>query len=163
MAIFTPQKESITIIDGNELIRIDSDFELVSKDVKTVLARGKEIPIEHSVDKYKTLGIEIQDYDNPDQLIDFPSLIRYLDATHTDLFRATASELKTCLPKDLPCLMGIDKWHHKSYFQGFGDKPSSYETFSMIADILIARDPTLWEPTLAANNHWRNWPEAGGL
>jgi len=31
-----------------------------------------------------------------------------------------------------------------------------------IARILVARNPSLWKPTLPANNHWSNW-ESGHL
>jgi len=59
--------------------------------------------------------------------------------------------------------MKIDKWHHKSYSEYGGDKPSSYETFNLIADILVSKNANIWEPSLESNNDWRNWPEAGGL
>lgn len=44
-----------------------------------------------------------------------------------------------------------------------GDAPSSYETFLLIADVLVNRDPSRFRPTLPPNNHWRNWAAAGGL
>jgi hypothetical protein len=63
-------------------------------------------------------------------------------------------------------LIQIDKWHHKEYsiskdYGAFGQKPSSYETFQMIAKILVTKDTTLWKPTLPANNHWSNWKDGG--
>jgi len=59
--------------------------------------------------------------------------------------------------------MKIDRWHHKTYSEFEGQKPSSYETFQLIADILVTKNVKVWKPTLKLNNDWRNWPEAGGL
>jgi hypothetical protein len=63
--------------------------------------------------------------------------------------------------------MQIDEWHHRmydNYHKGsLGDKPSSYETFPLIAKVLVSGDPAHYQPTLPPTNHWRNWPEAGGL
>lgn len=153
----------IILILGEEFEKIEGDFELVSKEAKVIKVRNTELPIEHNSEKYFAKGIEIQDFDNPDNLIDYPSLIRYLDEENPELFRASEKELKTCLPKDLPFLMKIDKWHHKSYSEYGGDKPSSYETFHLIADVLVSKNINSWKPTLDPNNDWRNWSEAGSL
>ncbi len=44
-----------------------------------------------------------------------------------------------------------------------GTKPSDYETYKMIANILVSKDITKWNPTLKPNNNWRNWPNAGHM
>ena len=125
---------------------------------------------------YKKNNIQIRPYNNPDSLIDVPSLIRYLQEQYPSLFVATDKELRTCIPTDLPMLMHIDKWHHKPYsrnkhmtsptdfeYQVDGTKPGDYETYKIIADILVSRDTSLWKPTLKPNNNWRNWPNGGNL
>ena len=157
----TSNMSSEWIIDNTELERIQHDFELVAKDKNQVKVRDTFLPIEHDWTKYLAKGIKPQHYDNPDKLIDFPSLIRYLDEENTTLFRATDKELRMHLPADLPQLMQIDKWHHKRYYQGEGKRPSEYETYKMIADILVSKDTSKWKPTLKPNNDWRNWPNAG--
>ncbi len=90
-----------------------------------------------------------------------------IDEENRELFRATDAELRTCIPKDLPRIMSIDQWHHKEYgyYEGqiIGTKPSNYETYQLIAEILVTKDTTKWKPTLEPTNDWRNWPEAGGL
>jgi hypothetical protein len=101
---------------------------------------------------------------------DFP---RYLAYEFGDLCRATDSELYTCLPEDLPKIGIINSWHHQSYYiyDPFNDRngevmgvaPSSYETFPMIAKVLVSENMSDYRPTLPANNHWSNWPNAGGL
>ena len=94
------------------------------------------------------------------------SIVRYLESKHPDLFRATDDELKNCLPKDLPKLMVINEWYHEDYGkvlfgETYGKKPSSYETFPLIAKVLVSQDTSLYKPKLKPNNHWKNWPNAG--
>jgi hypothetical protein len=149
------------LIDNTELERIQHDFELVAKDKKEVKVRDSFLPIEHDLKKYEAKNIKLEHYENPDKLIDFPSLIRYLDEEYPNIFRATDTELRKHLPADLPKLMKIDKWHHETYYQGVGKKPSEYETYKMIADILVSKDTTKWKPALKPNNDWRNWTKAG--
>ncbi|GAB5399264.1 MAG: hypothetical protein Aureis2KO_08490 [Aureisphaera sp.] len=160
---FICNSKYLTLISGEEFEKIEGDFELVSKEATKVKVRDKELTIDQNNESYGAMGIEIQDFDNPDGLIDYPSLVRYLDETNPEVFRATENELRMCIPVDVPFLMKIDKWHHRSYSEFGGDKPSTYETFNLIADILMSRNSEDWNPTLEPNNNWRNWPEAGGL
>ena len=153
----------LTLITGEAFAKIEEDFELVSKKATGVNVRNIELPIEQDIDKYKAKGIETQDFDNPNNLIDFQSLVRYLDEMNPESLRATNEELRTSIPNDLPLLLKIDSWHHKSYSEHGGAKPSSYETFQLIADVLVTKDVNTWKPTLEPNNDWRNWPEAGSL
>ncbi len=161
--IYTCNAKYFTLITGEEFEKIEGDFELISKDAKVVNVRDIELPIEQDNQKYIIKGIEIQDFDNPDNLIDYQSLVRYLDETNSEIFRATNRELRTSIPNDLPFLMKIDTWHHKSYSEYGGDKPSTYETFKLIAKVLVNKNTENWKPTLEPNNNWRNWPEAGTL
>ena len=153
----------LTLITGEAFKKIEEGFELVSKKANVVDVRDTKLSIEQDLDKYKARGIEIQYFDNPNNQIDFQSLVRYLDETNPEALRATDNELRTSIPNDLPLLMKIDKWHHKSYLEYGGQKPSSYETFQLIADVLVTKDVKVWNPTLEPNNDWRNWPEAGGM
>jgi hypothetical protein len=164
-----------SLITTKELASIEVGSEqefsgLISKGAKQVKVRDTYVPIEHDVKKYEQQKIKIQDFDNPKRLIDFASLVRYLAEENPDLFRATDAELRSLLPKDLPKLFVIDNWHHKPYYvfpdgvnKPFGVKPRDYETYPMIADILVTKDTTKWKPTLKPNNDWRNWPRAGSM
>ncbi|HVD97413.1 MAG TPA: hypothetical protein VNB90_04350 [Cytophagaceae bacterium] len=147
-----------------DLEAIQTGFELVSPDAKTIKIRNQVLPIEHDVNKYEAKGIPINDYENPEGLIDFAALTRYLNEEYPEPFRATDKELYTCLPDGLPKLMAIDKWHYRYYYVSSdyptpepGTRPSEYETFQLIADILVSKDVSLWKPTLEPNNDWRNW------
>lgn len=152
-----------TLISTEELQKIESGFKLTSKNASTVLVRDKSLDIEHDHQKYLERGIQIQQYSNEDHLIDFPSLVRYLDETNPEVFRATNQELRTCIPTGLPLILTIDNWHHRPHASWGGEKPSSYETFQMIADVIVSKNPDEWKPKLEPNNDWRNWPDAGGL
>jgi hypothetical protein len=156
------------LISHESFRKIADGFELIKPDAKTVLVRDTLVPIEHDYKKYIKKGINISDYKNPNKLIDFVALTRYLDETSGDLFRATDIELHTYLPNDIPKIIEIDQWHYKPYGpayedQGLSVKPSSYETFQMIAEVLVSGDKSKWKPTLSPNNNWRNYPEAGEL
>jgi hypothetical protein len=101
----------------------------------------------------------------------FPDLARFLAFQYADLCRTTDAEKRECLPADLPQIMTVDAWYHRSYYhykhgpddETIGDAPSAYETFPLLAEVLATRDPSRFRPTLPPNNHWSNWPEAGQL
>ncbi len=161
--IYTCNTKYITLISGEDFEKVEGDFKLVSKEAKEIKIKNSEFPIEHDKQKYKNSGIEIQNFDNPNDLIDHQSLIRYLDDRTPEVFKATEEELRTSIPGNLPLLLKIDKWHHKSYSEYGGHKPSSYEIYQMIAKVLESKDIAKWKTTLKPNNDWRNWPEAGSL
>ena len=157
----------IKLIEETKLKKLEAEFEHISNSSKFINVRNTNLPIEHDFKKYKVNGINISKFNNPRNLIDIVSLIRYLDEFHSELFRANENELRTCLPKDLPKIMDINKWYHKNYatIGGVveGEKPSNYETFQQISDVLINRNSSFYKPTILPNNDWRNWPNAGQL
>jgi hypothetical protein len=174
----TSNMKGVILIKDTDLEKLDDgDFqELVAKDKDKIQVRDTFLPIGQDSSKYIAKGIEPRDYNNPKGLFNFYSLIRYLDEEYPKIFRATDEELRMCLPEDLPKLMQIDHWHHEAYlkhkvptsptmyhYETIGKKPSEYETYRMIADILVSRDTTKWRPTLKPNNDWRNWPNAGHM
>ena len=168
---FTSNLQNIMLINTST---IENDMGFVSKKIKQVKVRDTLLDIEQDKLVYEKKGITDPAYENAENLIDLPSLIRYLDEEHPTIFRATEKELRMCLPADLPKLMQIGEWHHKAFtkdkdmtsptefhYEVMGNKPSDYETYKIIADILVSRDTTKWRPTLKPNNNWRNWPKAG--
>lgn len=172
----TSNMQMVTLIDNDEIERIqEGNFELVGKNIRQVKVRDTLLDIENNKAVYQKKGITDAAYEDK-TLVDIPSMIRMLDEQHPSLFRATGEELRKCLPPDLPRLMQIDEWHHERYskyktmtspddwhYGVLGKKPSEYETYRMIADILVSRDITKWKPTLKPTNNWRNWPNAGGM
>ncbi|GAB2779182.1 hypothetical protein GCM10027275_23400 [Rhabdobacter roseus] len=43
------------------------------------------------------------------------------------------------------------------------NRPSSYETWKMLAKVIVADDSNQYKPTLEPNTHWINWPESGSM
>lgn len=129
---------------------------------KSFLLREKvEIPFPEAID-FKNYQVTSDHYVHP-----LASSLRVLVLQYPDVFKATDSELQSYITDDLQEIMTIHSWHHKPY-HAFGGgasnaKPSSYETFPLIAKVLVTGDTTLYKPTLPANNHWSNWPNAGSL
>ncbi|MGZ4057251.1 MAG: DUF7003 family protein [Bacteroidia bacterium] len=157
----------ITLVETktmNELVNENGEIKDIAK---IIMVRNTELKIEHKKSKYEKQKINLLEYNGKYPAIDATSMIRYLDETNAELFRATDQEIRTSLPADLFMIMKIDKWHHERYFkfQGKvdGKSPSTYETFQQIAKVLVTKNPSYYKPTLPANNDWRNWPEAGNL
>lgn len=138
---------------------------LISPKIKKVQIKGQQIPIEHDLNVYKKKNIPVIDYLNPKKQVDYIAMLRYLDEVHPELLSASEEELKGLLPSNLPKLLQIDSFHFKDFSLWpaadgadgeHGHKPSSYETFQLIAEVLITKDTGKWKPTLTANNHWRH-------
>ena len=51
--------------------------------------------------------------------------------------------------------------HDKEMWEN--NRPSSYETWQLIAKVLDAGDTSLYQPTLKPNTHWKNWEESGSM
>jgi hypothetical protein len=43
------------------------------------------------------------------------------------------------------------------------NRPSLYETWQQIADVILTGDASHYNPSLKPNSHWTNWPESGTL
>jgi hypothetical protein len=50
---------------------------------------------------------------------------------------------------------GREIWEH--------NRPSVYETWPLLAKVIVTKDPKQYQPTLKANTHWANWPESGSM
>lgn len=43
------------------------------------------------------------------------------------------------------------------------NRPGSYETWQLIAKVIVTNDPNEYKPTLVSNTHWKNWPDSGSM
>lgn len=43
------------------------------------------------------------------------------------------------------------------------NRPSSYETWQLLAKVIATGDKSHYKPTMEPNTHWKNWPESGSL
>src|SRR5262245_12875471 len=184
---YTRNTKDITLVEGDAWDEISLDLSEGSwPAAKSVPLRKRTVQLPATKQDYAKWVPDIDDHEavqarNPasGQIMDIPAglgrpaeydLARYLAFEYADLCRATDTEKRLCLPADLPEIMTVDEWHHRAYHyyrngpdqHASGDAPSSYETFLLLADVLVARDPARFRPTLPPNNHWSNWREFQG-
>ena len=77
------------------------------------------------------------------------TLLREIVPEHRDLFLASDEELRARIPPELPELLRLEQWNHPDLLKG--EVPSETEAFRMIAEVMLARDPTLYAPSLPPN------------
>lgn len=53
-----------------------------------------------------------------------------------------------------------DDWNREIWEN---NRPSSYETWQLIAKVIVTNDPKQYKPTLEPNTHWSNWPDSGSM
>jgi hypothetical protein len=183
----------VTLIDPTEFERIENKvgtesktFELIGKDVKEIKIRDKYVPFDNNYKNYEKVGIAIKKYDNPNRLIGFGDLIRYLHETNPTIISATEDDIRKHIPNDIPKLMTIDEFHYADSSKTIKplpndvlnlmttddfrlvsiiektNPPSQQETYKLIARILAKKDSTNWKPTQKPNNSWKN-QESGYL
>lgn len=158
----------IILIDPIEFERIENKegtemetVELIGQNIKEIKIRDKFVPFDNNSKNYEKVGIKIRDYDNPNKLIGFSDLIRFLHETNPTLISATEGEIRKHIPKDIPKLMTIDEFHFVSAYEKT-NPPSQQETYKLLAKILTTQDTTNWKPKQKANNSWKNW-KSGNL
>ncbi|HRX93045.1 MAG TPA: hypothetical protein P5158_02960 [Chitinophagaceae bacterium] len=55
----------------------------------------------------------------------------------------------------------VNKNYNESQWQD--NRPSSYETWQLIAKVISTGDISYYKPTLKPNSHWSNWPDSGSI
>lgn len=164
---FNYNSKYFSLVSGDSLEKIQGEFEDVLPDAKEIMIRDQSVPLPSSKEEYKKWIPDLA----PSSDVHFRDLARYLAYEHEALMRASDEEKRMCIPDDIPLLMTIDAWNHRSYSfyrngqdaHVTGTVPSSHETFQLIAETLAHQDPKKFKPTVAPNNHWKFWPEAGSL
>jgi hypothetical protein len=53
-----------------------------------------------------------------------------------------------------------DDWNREIWEN---NRPSSYETWQLIAKVIVTNDPKQYKPTLKSNTHWENWQDSGSM
>lgn len=156
----------IPLIDFEEFYRIEvkddngneiENGQLLTKNISEIKVKDTLVPWNYTNTDFETSGITLRKRHNPQRMIDFPALVRFLDQTKPELMSASESELRTCIiPQNIPKLITIHDFHYTSlYRKPF--IPSEHETYKLLAQIILNQDASMWKPTLVANNHWKNW------
>lgn len=165
---YISNRNRIILIDHKEFERIRSrqgekmeTFELIDRDIQEIKIRNQFVSFENNHESFEKVGVEIRDYDNPNKLVGFADLIRFLHETNPAIISATDSDMRKHIPSDIPRLMTIDDFHFASVYEQ-SNLPSTQEMYRLIAKILSTRNPLNWVPNKKANNSWKNW-ESGHL
>lgn len=165
---YISNQHTITLIESSELNRIQNkngnemeNFELIDFETKQIKIRNKTLAFNNNHEDYKKLGISIRDYDNPNNLIGFEDIVRYIQETEPNILKAEEFEIRKHIPKNLEKIMTLNDFHYASSFED-NLSPSKQETYQMIAKVICKLDANEWKPTKKANNNWRNW-ESGNL
>jgi hypothetical protein len=88
-------------------------------------------------------------------------LCRYLSHTRRSAVLATEAERRVSIALEMEQIMMLDDWNHPDIVNG--QLPNQTKTFQNLATVLEKNDPSLYEASEPANNHWKNWPEGGSL
>lgn len=121
-----------------------------------IYVRSQLVDFDCTTEALAEIGVELTDTQ--------PSgteLLRSLVPKYRELFLATETELRRQIPKDLPCILRLDEWHHPDLASD--DLPSANETFQLIASVLCTGRISAYSPTFPPNTHWSNWPEGGTM
>lgn len=146
---------------GNIADKNMDSFELISPGAPDVKVRDTIVKLEHKIETYTDVGILPSDYNNPNHLISFEALVRYLNEIDPAVISAKDEDIKVHLPDKLPLILTIDKFHFESIYDK-NNLPSTQETYKLIAKVLLNKDPHHWRPLKEGNNHWSNW-QSGNL
>lgn len=115
---------------------------------------GKYQPVDTilAIDILRMINHELGDelYAAPANLL---SILRHADAN----CRATQSNSAEQY-RGLQHLLTIKDYFHPSYD---GPEPSKTETFRMLAEIMVHKDPSRYHPTEEPNTRWSDWPFPG--
>lgn len=93
---YITNSSNVILIEPTEFERIENKegdemetFELIGKNIKEIKILDKIIPFDNDYKNYEKVGIEIRADENPNKLIGFGDLIRYLHETNPTLISAT--------------------------------------------------------------------------
>jgi len=148
-----------------------TDGEALMPDAVFWLIRGKQIPLSHDKRDYLNAQIELRGYAPGGGEIKLEEVL-VIDEWYHKGFSQSAylplrseyinnliagnPEMREIIESDL---QRKREWDERQW----QDRPSSYETWQQIAEVIVSGDPSLFKPTIAPNSHWKNWPESGSM
>jgi hypothetical protein len=102
--VYPIDRESFAMASEGETIKADAD---------SILVRGQQLKLSHSLSDYEAAGITLKQYE-PNE-IRWEEAGRLLVSQHRNLFRATDEELYKSIPKSMQKVLVIDEWYHKDF------------------------------------------------
>jgi hypothetical protein len=136
----------------NERAFLDTIGLEANPSVRSLRIRDAVVPVDLSEDSLREKGVPLP----PDGILHGEHLLWSLLPEYRDLLLATEHEKRQRLPKRLPLFMQLEQWNHPLVMTK-REKPSRSETFGMLAQAIVADDPTRYLPTLPPNTQWKNW------
>jgi hypothetical protein len=122
------------------------DHELVAAGENPIVLRGETL-LTPDPAEYVLCGICLES----SQRVRVAELCRFLAAIRRDQVLATPEERRACVPEELQQILQLEEWRHPDIDRS--EPPSSTEAFRQLAEVLVARDPSLYRPTLVPNTH----------
>jgi hypothetical protein len=150
------------------------DFDL-NPNVKTMRLRGHLVPIPRDPLIYKSKGMQLIDKNDYDPKESFRALedgrmigikdeiwpevlLRAMTPEYREYFFLSEEEKQAEFLQPIPQILQLEEWRHPILSEeGILEKPSTCETFQLIAKVIATCDPSLYKPTEKPNTHWSNW------
>ena len=135
-----------------EYKHFDGDY--LNPDVQTIRIRDHIVPVPHDANIYESKGIELHSKGKV-----YPAeLLRALTPEYREYFFLSEEELQTEFVEPIPLILQLDEWRHTNISEGgILEKPSTCETFQLIAKVIATCDPNEYKPTEKLNTHWSNF------
>jgi hypothetical protein len=86
--------------------------------------------------------------------------LRAIYASNPQLLDLTGMDYATFADTTRQQQVREDEWNRAQWDH---NRPSAYETWHLIAQVIESGDPAKYTPTLEPNTHWQNWPDSGSL
>ncbi len=139
-----------------------SNDDLIDPDNAEQLARLSRINLRDEILEQP----EKADYDTANISLseDGPAIVelcRYLAHARRRAVLATEAERRVSITPEMKQIILLDEWHHPDLVKG--QLPSKNKTFQSLATVLEKNDPSFYDASEPANNHWKNWPDGGSL
>lgn len=135
----------------------DEEYFYLNPKCSNFKLRNEILPVIHDKQKYRSLGIELEDKTK----ISAFEFLRLLNTLHHDKLIANEDEILKRIPIDIPKIIELNEWFHPNIVNG--ELPSENETFKQIALTLETGNIDCYKPTHKPNTNWKNWPDGGTL
>jgi hypothetical protein len=147
------------VIKHRDLFRATNDelYKSIPKDLNKILV----------IDEWHHRDFYQNDFDPVESLpFPMPTPEQLKEAIESQLGEISLKELdisKEALLKSFDLTEHNEKRidHNKEEWEN--NRPSSYETWQLIAKVLVTGDTSQYKPTLEPTSHWKNWPDAGTM
>jgi hypothetical protein len=119
--------------------------------------RNTIVPITTDPVAYAAAAIDLSD---PPHILGH-EMLRLISPRYRRLMFGTEIEICERIGSCMPLLLRLNEWRDIDIYKQ--ERPSDIETYQLLADVIVHRDPSLYRPTMSPNTHWRNWPNAGDV